>query len=131
MLLSAQTDFTFSDFFKLYASIDTSFFGDYNITYSANFGLRMTFGRANNRVANVPMVYNPYEPPVAINDDRRTVPVVKRFTTKDIDQNYVGKNRKVQSQIRGNPTPTPSYGGAPVYTPSRKSIRDITSEVSF
>lgn len=131
MLLSAQTDFTFSDFFKLYASIDTSFFGDYNITYSANFGLRMTFGRANNRVANVPMVYNPYEPPVAINDDRRTVPVVKRFTTKDIDQNYVGKNRKVESQIRGNPTPTPSYGGAPVYTPSRKSIRDITSEVSF
>lgn len=131
MLLSAQTDFTFSDFFKLYASIDTSFFGDYNITYSANFGLRMTFGRANNRVANVPMVYNPYEPPVAINDDRRTVPVVKRFTTKDIDQNYVGKNRKVESQIRGNPTPTPSYGGAPVYTPSRQSIRDITSEVSF
>ena len=131
MLLSAQTDFTFSDFFKLYASIDTSFFGDYNITYSANFGLRMTFGRANNRVANVPIVYNPYEPPVAINDDRRTVPVVKRFTTKDIDQNYVGKNRKVQSQIRGNPTPAPSYGGAPTYTPSRKSIRDITSEVSF
>ncbi|HIY43944.1 MAG TPA: hypothetical protein IAA23_02790 [Candidatus Helicobacter avistercoris] len=131
MLLSAQTDFTFSDFFKLYASIDTSFFGDYNITYSANFGLRMTFGRANNRVANVPMVYNPYEPPVAINDDRRTVPVVKRFTTKDIDQNYVGKNRKVQSQIRGNPTPAPSYGGTPTYTPSRKSIRDITSEVSF
>lgn len=130
MLLSAQTDFTFSDFFKLYASIDTSFFGDYNITYSANFGLRMTFGRANNRVANVPMVYNPYEPPVAINDDRRTVPVVKRFTTKDIDQNYVGKNRKVESQIRGNPTPKSTYG-APTYTPSRQSIRDITSEVSF
>lgn len=130
MLLSAQTDFTFSDFFKLYASIDTSFFGDYNITYSANFGLRMTFGRANNRVANVPMVYNPYEPPVAINDDRRTVPVVKRFTTKDIDQNYVGKNRKVESQIRGNPTPKSTYW-APTYTPSRKSIRDITSEVSF
>ena len=130
MLLSAQTDFTFSDFFKLYASIDTSFFGDYNITYSANFGLRMTFGRANNRVANVPMVYNPYEPPVAINDDRRTVPVVKRFTTKDIDQNYVGKNRKVESQIRGNPTPKSTYG-TPTYTPSRQSIRDITSEVSF
>lgn len=130
MLLSAQTDFTFSDFFKLYASIDTSFFGDYNITYSANFGLRMTFGRANNRVANVPMVYNPYEPPVAINDDRRTVPVVKRFTTKDIDQNYVGKNRKVESQIRGNPTPKSTYG-TPTYTPSRQSIRDITSEISF
>ena len=90
----------------------------------------MTFGRANNRVANVPMVYNPYEPPVAINDDRRTVPVVKRFTTKDIDQNYVGKNRKVESQIRGNPTPKSTYG-TPTYTPSRQSIRDITSEVSF
>ena len=130
MLLSAQTDFTFNDFFKLYASIDTSFFGNYNIVYSANFGLRMTFGRSNNRIANVPLVYNPYEPPVAINDDRRTVPVVKRFTTKDIDQNYAGKPRKVESQIRGNPVPQTRYG-TPAYSPSRKSIRDITSEVEF
>ena len=130
MLLSAQTDFTFNDFFKLYASIDTSFFGNYNIVYSANFGLRMTFGRSNNRIANVPLVYNPYEPPVAINDDRRTVPVVKRFTTKDIDQNYAGKPRKVESQIRGNPVPQTRYG-TPTYSPSRQSIRDITSEVEF
>lgn len=130
MLLSAQTDFTFSDFFKLYAGIDTSFFGNYNIVYSANFGVRMTFGRPNNRVANVPVVYSPYEPPVVINDDKRTVPVVKRFTTKDIDQNYAGKPRKVESQIRGNPVPQSQYG-TPAYTPSRKSIRDITSEVEF
>ena len=90
----------------------------------------MTFGRSNNRIANVPLVYNPYEPPVAINDDRRTVPVVKRFTTKDIDQNYAGKPRKVESQIRGNPVPQTRYG-TPAYSPSRKSIRDITSEVEF
>lgn len=130
MLLSARSDFTFSDFFKVYASIDTSFFGNYNIVYNANFGLRMIFGRPNNRVMNVPMVYNPYEPPVVINDDKRTIPVVKKFTTKDIDQNYAGKPRKIESQIFGNPLPQSNYGNLP-YTPSRKSIRDMTSEVEF
>lgn len=129
MLLSAQTDFTFNDFFKLYASIDTSFFGDYNITYSANLGLRMTFGRPNNHVRSVPLVYNPYTPPVVIDDDTRTVPVVKRFTTKDIDQNYSGKPRKIESQIRGNPQPQ-SNNKSQEYVPMRKSIRDMT-EVEF
>lgn len=132
MILSAQTDFTFNDFFKLYASLDTSFFGDYNIVYSANFGLRMTFGRANNRVREVPVVYSTYTPPVAINDDKRTVPVVKRYTTKDIDQNYVGKPRKVESYIEGNQPSTRTPMGVGGYSsPSRQSIRDITSEVSF
>lgn len=132
MILSAQTDFTFNDFFKLYASLDTSFFGDYNIVYSANFGLRMTFGRANNRVREVPVVYSTYTPPVAINDDKRTVPVVKRYTTKDIDQNYVGKPRKIESYIEGNRLPTRTPNGVGGYSsPSRQSIRDITSEVSF
>lgn len=132
MILSAQTDFTFNDFFKLYASLDTSFFGDYNIVYSANFGLRMTFGRANNRVREVPVVYSTYTPPVVINDDKRTVPVVKRYTTKDIDQNYVGKPRKIESYIEGNRLPTRTPNGTGGYSaPSRQSIRDITSEVSF
>ncbi|RDU72076.1 hypothetical protein CQA58_00280 [Helicobacter brantae] len=132
MILSAQTDFTFNDFFKLYASLDTSFFGDYNVVYSANVGLRMTFGRANNRVRNVPMVYNPYTPPVAINDDKRTVPVVKRYTTKDIDQNYAGKPRKIESYIEGNQLPTRTPNGIGGYSSqSRQSVRDITSEVSF
>lgn len=129
-VLSAATDFTFSEFFKLYASFDTSFFGNYNTTYSANLGIRFTFGRANNYVRNIPMVYNPYTPPVSIDDDKRTVPVVKRYTTKDIDQNYVGKPRRVESYIQGNSNPTIQQG-SPTYTPSRRSHRDITSEVEF
>lgn len=129
-VLSAATDFTFSEFFKLYASFDTSFFGNYNTTYSANLGIRFTFGRANNYVRNVPMVYSPYTPPVSIDNDKRTVPVVKRYTTKDIDQNYVGKPRRVESYIQGNSNPTIQQG-SPTYTPSRQSHRDITSEVEF
>lgn len=129
-VLSAATDFTFNEFFKLYASFDTSFFGNYNTTYSANLGIRFTFGRANNYVRNVPMVYNPYTPPVSIDNDKRTVPVVKRYTTKDIDQNYVGKPRRVESYIQGNSNPTMQQG-SPTYTPSRQSHRDITSEVEF
>lgn len=129
-VLSAATDFTFSEFFKLYASFDTSFFGNYNTTYSANLGIRFTFGRANNYVRNVPMVYSPYTPPVSIDNDKRTVPVVKRYTTKDIDQNYVGKPRRIESYIQGNSNPTIQQG-SPTYTPSRQSHRDITSEVEF
>lgn len=129
-VLSAATDFTFSEFFKLYASFDTSFFGNYNTTYSANLGIRFTFGRANNYVKNVPMVYSPYTPPISIDNDKRTVPVVKRYTTKDIDQNYVGKPRRIESYIQGNSNPTMQQG-SPTYTPSRQSHRDITSEVEF
>lgn len=129
-VLSAQTDFTFSEFFKLYASIDTSFFGDYNTTYCANIGMRFIFGRSNNYVRNVPMVYNPYTPPVAINDDKRTVPVVKRYTTKDIDQNYAGKPKKVESYIQGNINPSIQQGSQ-TYMPTRQPHRDITDVVEF
>lgn len=129
-VLSAATDFTFSEFFKLYASFDTSFLGNYNTTYSANLGIRFTFGRPNNYVRSVPMVYNPYTPPVSINDDKRTVPVVKNYTTKDIDQNYVGKPRRIESYIQGNSNPAIQQG-TPSYMPSRQSHRDITSEVEF
>lgn len=129
-VLSAQTDFTFSEFFKLYASFDTSFFGNYNTTYSANLGIRFNFGRPNNYVANVPVVYNPYEPPVVINDDKRTVPVVKRYTTKDIDQNYVGKPRRVESYIQGNTNPHVQQG-SPTYVPTRQPHRDLTDVVEF
>lgn len=129
-VLSAVTDFTFSEFFKLYASFDTSFFGNYNTTYSANVGIRFTFGRPSNTLANVPTVYSPYTPPVVINDDKRTVPVVKNYTTKDIDQNYVGRPRRIESYIQGNSYPN-TQQGSPTYIPSRQSHRDITSEVEF
>lgn len=130
-LLSAHADFTFNDFFKMYTSFDTSFFGNYNTTYSFNIGLRFTFGRPNNVVANVPMVYSPYTPPVIINDDHRTVPVVKNYTTKDIDQNYVGKPRKVESYIQGNPNTNPQQYTPTYSSPPRQPHRDITEIVNF
>lgn len=103
MLLSAHADLILGDSFSLYSSFDTSFFGTYSTIFNFNVGLRLTFGRRNNIVADVPMVYNPYTPPPPqTTPDRRNIPIVRNYTTRDIGNNYAGKNRQVSSLIPGN-----------------------------
>lgn len=125
MLLSAHADLIFGDSFRLYTSFDTSFFGTYNTVFNLNVGLRLVFGKRNNVIADVPMVYNPYEPPQVqqVPLDKRTIPVVKTYTTRDIDTNYIGKNRGVSSFIPGNPSASPVNGYAPQPV-TRRSYRD-------
>ncbi|WP_027326733.1 hypothetical protein [Helicobacter pametensis] len=122
MLLSAHADFKFADSLRMYTSFDASFFGSYNTVFNINLGLRFVFGRRNDIVADVPMVYNPYEPTPPPIDDRRTVPVIKGFTTQDINTNYRGKRREVPSYNRGNVSyPAQRYTPQPMM---RKNYRD-------
>ena len=124
MLFSAHSDFEFSDSFRMYASFDTSFFGSYNTTFNVNLGLRFTFGARNNVISPVPMVYNPYDPPVPINDDKRTIPVVRTYTAQDINANYRGKTREIPKTRKASSTRSAPYQGYAPQPSSRKSYRD-------
>ncbi|ANV97682.1 hypothetical protein BBW65_02165 [Helicobacter enhydrae] len=95
MTFNAHADVSFTDAWKIYADFNTSFFGSYNTTYNANFGLRFTFGRKNNLLSKIPMVYNPYEPTPPPEYTRRNLPTIRQYTTHDINENYKGKSREV------------------------------------
>ncbi|MCE3047383.1 hypothetical protein [Helicobacter kayseriensis] len=128
LMLSAYADVKFADNFRMYSAFDTSFFGSYNTVFNVNLGLRFAFGRRNNIVSEVPMVYNPYDPAPQPIDDRRTVPVIRNFTTKDIDMNYQGKRRDVPTYTRGN-----LNGSVNGYAPQpmmRKNFRDQAIELN-
>ena len=128
MLFSAHSDFEFANNFRMYASFDTSFFGSYNTIFNLNLGLRFVFGKRNNLVTPVPMVYNPYEPIPQLPDDKRTIPVVKTYTTQDIQFNYKGKNREVPIAREEAKRVRPYQGYAP--QPSmRKSYRDSSLDL--
>lgn len=102
-ILSAHADVRFNDIFRLYTSLDSSFFGHYNTIFNFNIGLRVSFGARNNVIAQVPQVYNPiYSPPVPDNDTR-TVPVVQNYTTQDINHNYQGRSREVPKERANRP----------------------------
>lgn len=123
MLFSAHADLNLGESFRLYSSFDTSFFGTYNTNFNLNIGLRLIFGKRNNVLSDVPMVYNPYTPPPPpIEPDQRNIPKVQDFTTRDINANYTGRNREIFSQFDRQPRPInrPSSGGNVL----RQNIRD-------
>lgn len=134
MLFSAHSDFEFANNFRMYASFDTSFFGSYNTIFNLNLGLRFVFGKRNNLVTPVPMVYNPYEPMPQLPDDKRTIPVVKTYTTQDIQINYKGKNREVP-RVREEAKRVKPYQGYAPQPSMRKSYRDpsldLVQEVDY
>lgn len=90
--INLGTNLILNEYWRIYFDLDTSFFGYINSTFTLNGGVRINFGRLHPTMPYITpdqdiFIQDPYR------KDRRTIPEVQNYETREILDSRSGKKR--------------------------------------